>query len=104
MEADMAQHEPSLVIDRGEYRDKVYACWLGKNIGGTLGAPWGRAHSVFPPAALTIATMPALAARRWSLNGATGLPNPKKAPRDSPPRLPQQPPKTALAKSRLLRA
>ncbi|MER3472906.1 MAG: hypothetical protein C4335_02480 [Armatimonadota bacterium] len=23
-----------------EYRDKVYACWLGKNIGGTLGAPY----------------------------------------------------------------
>ena len=22
------------------YRDKVYACWLGKNIGGTLGAPY----------------------------------------------------------------
>jgi len=23
-----------------EYCDKVYACWLGKNIGGTLGAPY----------------------------------------------------------------
>jgi len=23
-----------------EYRDKVFACWLGKNIGGTLGAPY----------------------------------------------------------------
>ncbi|NQT50951.1 ADP-ribosylglycohydrolase family protein, partial [bacterium] len=23
-----------------EYRDKVLACWLGKNIGGTLGAPY----------------------------------------------------------------
>ena len=23
-----------------DYRDKVYACWLGKNIGGTLGAPY----------------------------------------------------------------
>ena len=22
------------------YRDKVYACWMGKNIGGTLGGPW----------------------------------------------------------------
>lgn len=25
-------------INRDEYRDKVLACWLGKNIGGTLGA------------------------------------------------------------------
>ena len=22
------------------YKDKVYACWVGKNIGGTLGAPY----------------------------------------------------------------
>jgi len=29
-----------LILDRNEYRDKVYACWLGKNIGGTLGTPW----------------------------------------------------------------
>ncbi len=28
-----------LRIGRAEFRDKVYACWLGKNIGGTLGAP-----------------------------------------------------------------
>jgi len=27
-------------IGRKEYRNKVLACWLGKNIGGTLGAPW----------------------------------------------------------------
>jgi len=27
-------------IGRKEYRDKVLACWLGKNIGGTLGMPW----------------------------------------------------------------
>ena len=30
----------SIVLDQAEYRDKVYACWLGKNIGGTLGAPY----------------------------------------------------------------
>ena len=30
----------TLVIGRREYRDKVLACWLGKNIGGTLGAPF----------------------------------------------------------------
>ena len=29
-----------LVIDRADFRDRVYACWLGKNIGGTLGGPW----------------------------------------------------------------
>lgn len=23
-----------------QYRDKVYACWMGKNIGGTMGAPY----------------------------------------------------------------
>jgi len=27
-------------LSRKEYRDKVYACWLGKNIGGTLGTPY----------------------------------------------------------------
>jgi len=33
-------------IGRKEYRDKVLACWLGKNIGGTLGMPWeGRRHT-----------------------------------------------------------
>jgi ADP-ribosylglycohydrolase len=29
-----------IVLSRNEYRDKVYACWLGKNIGSTLGAPY----------------------------------------------------------------
>ncbi|MDI6828964.1 MAG: ADP-ribosylglycohydrolase family protein [Armatimonadota bacterium] len=29
-----------IIISKAEYRDKVYACWLGKNIGGTLGAPY----------------------------------------------------------------
>ena len=28
-----------IVIGRKEFRDKVFACWMGKNIGGTLGAP-----------------------------------------------------------------
>ncbi len=27
-------------ISEKKYYDKVYACWLGKNIGGTLGAPY----------------------------------------------------------------
>jgi len=30
---------PPITLSESEYRDKVYACWLGKNIGGTLGAP-----------------------------------------------------------------
>ena len=29
-----------ITIGRDEFRDKVFACWLGKNIGGTLGAPY----------------------------------------------------------------
>lgn len=29
-----------VTLNKDEYRDKVYACWLGKNIGGTLGAPY----------------------------------------------------------------
>ncbi len=34
-----------MVIDRKAYRDSVLGCWLGKSIGGTLGAPfeWRRA-------------------------------------------------------------
>ncbi len=27
-------------LNRDEYRDKVLGCWMGKNIGGTLGAPF----------------------------------------------------------------
>ncbi len=27
-------------LSAATYRDRVYACWLGKNIGGTLGAPY----------------------------------------------------------------
>lgn len=29
-----------VTLNKDEYADKVYACWLGKNIGGTLGAPY----------------------------------------------------------------
>ena len=28
-----------IMLDQKVLRDKIYACWLGKNIGGTLGAP-----------------------------------------------------------------
>lgn len=34
-------------INKNWYRDKLYACWLGKNIGGTLGAPYeGVTHTL----------------------------------------------------------
>ena len=29
-----------MIINESEYRSKVLGCWLGKNIGGTLGAPF----------------------------------------------------------------
>lgn len=29
-----------MVLNRTRFRDKVYACWMGKNIGGTLGEKW----------------------------------------------------------------
>ena len=29
-----------MLINFKEYKDKVYACWLGKNIGGTMGTPY----------------------------------------------------------------
>lgn len=31
---------PKVTLNKAEYRDQVYACWLGKNIGGTLGVPF----------------------------------------------------------------
>ena len=37
--AGLASHAQSAALNEAEYRDKVYACWLGKSIGGTLGAP-----------------------------------------------------------------
>lgn len=30
----------AITIDRKSFRDKVAACWMGKNIGGTLGLPY----------------------------------------------------------------
>ena len=29
-----------VVLNENDFRDRVYACWLGKNIGGTLGMPF----------------------------------------------------------------
>ena len=31
---------PLITLNRAELRDKIYGCWLGKNIGGTLGGPY----------------------------------------------------------------
>ena len=29
-----------MILDRKRYEDKVRACWVGKNIGGTMGGPF----------------------------------------------------------------
>ena len=34
-----------LKLNKKTYLDKLYACWLGKNIGGTLGAPYEGTHN-----------------------------------------------------------
>ena len=31
---------PLVTLNRAELRDKIYGCWVGKNIGGTLGGPY----------------------------------------------------------------
>ena len=36
----------SVKLNFEEYRDKVYACWVGKNIGGTMGTPYEGTHDV----------------------------------------------------------
>ena len=28
-----------IYFDREKLRDRIYACWIGKNIGGTMGYP-----------------------------------------------------------------
>ena len=33
-------------LDRNTYRDRVLACWIGKNIGGTMGAPYEGTHEM----------------------------------------------------------
>ena len=32
--------ENAVRLNRKEYADRVYACWIGKNIGGTMGTPY----------------------------------------------------------------
>jgi ADP-ribosylglycohydrolase len=31
---------PGVLLNERDFRDRVFACWLGKNIGGTLGMPF----------------------------------------------------------------
>lgn len=33
-------------LNKQEYLDKLYACWIGKNIGGTLGGPLEGTHDI----------------------------------------------------------
>ncbi len=33
-------HKTTFDLNRDEYYDKMYACWIGKNIGGTIGGPY----------------------------------------------------------------
>lgn len=37
--AGTAQADGTVTLNAAEFRDRVYACWLGKSIGGTLGMP-----------------------------------------------------------------
>lgn len=34
------QPKYTVLLNRDRLRDKIYACWLGKNLGGTIGAPY----------------------------------------------------------------
>jgi ADP-ribosylglycohydrolase len=38
--AAAAHAAPKVNLNEDEFRDRVYACWTGKNIGGTLGMPF----------------------------------------------------------------
>ena len=34
-------HDENMIrLNREAYADRVYACWIGKNIGGTMGGPY----------------------------------------------------------------
>ena len=40
MEGEYCEGNEMIRFNKDELRDKIYACWLGKNIGGTLGGPF----------------------------------------------------------------
>ena len=35
-----------IYFDREKLRDRIYACWIGKNIGGTMGYPYEGTHEL----------------------------------------------------------
>lgn len=37
----------TIKLNREKFHDKVYACWIGKNIGGTMGAPYECKRATF---------------------------------------------------------
>ena len=39
-------HNVAMKLNFDAYRDKVYACWIGKNIGGTMGGPYEGTHEI----------------------------------------------------------
>ena len=36
----------SIKLNFDKYKDKVRACWIGKNIGGTMGGPFEGTHEI----------------------------------------------------------
>ena len=36
----------TMKLNFDKYKDKVYACWIGKNIGGTMGGPYEGTHEI----------------------------------------------------------
>ncbi len=40
------QNNVMIKLNAEQYRDKVYACWLGKNIGGTMGGPYEKTREI----------------------------------------------------------
>ncbi len=36
----LSAEKPLVQINQAEFRDRIFACWMGKNIGGTLGMPF----------------------------------------------------------------
>ena len=33
-------NQTTMILNQDDYRDKVLGCWIGKNVGGTIGAPF----------------------------------------------------------------
>jgi len=52
-----------MILDRKRYEDKVRACWVGKNIGGTIGAPFEGRQKVLDVQGFTTAKRRSLLCR-----------------------------------------